>query len=31
VTISAPYKPITPVMGLLGTWNMQSKASVRIP
>jgi Flp pilus assembly protein TadG len=31
VTISAPYSPITPVMGLLGTWNMQSKASVRIP
>jgi Flp pilus assembly protein TadG len=31
VTISAPYSPATPVMGLLGTWNMQSTSSVRIP
>ena len=31
VTIVAPYSPVTPVMGLLGTWNMQSTSSVRIP
>jgi Flp pilus assembly protein TadG len=31
VSITAPYTTITPVMGLLGTWNMQSTASVRIP
>jgi Flp pilus assembly protein TadG len=31
VSITAPYSPTTPVMGLLGTWNMQSTASVRIP
>lgn len=31
VTIIAPYGPVTPVMGLLGTWNMQSTSSVRIP
>jgi Flp pilus assembly protein TadG len=31
VSIAAPYSPVTPVMGLLGTWNMQSTASVRIP
>jgi Flp pilus assembly protein TadG len=31
VSITAPYGPVTPVMGLLGTWNMQSTASVRIP
>ena len=31
VSIVAPYSPVTPVMGLLGTWNMQSTSSVRIP
>ncbi len=31
VTIAASYTPVTPVMGLLGTWNMQSTSSVRIP
>lgn len=31
VTISAPYTPVTPIMGLLGTWNMQSKSSERMP
>jgi Flp pilus assembly protein TadG len=31
VTIIAPYSPVTPVMGLLGTWNMQSTSSQRIP
>lgn len=31
VTITAPYSPVTPVMGLLGTWNMQSTSSQRIP
>ena len=31
VTISAPYTPVTPVMGLLGTWNMTSSSSQRIP
>ena len=31
VTIAAAYSPATPVMGLLGTWNMQSTSSVRMP
>ena len=31
VSISAPYSPATPVMGLLGTWNMRSVSSQRIP
>jgi Flp pilus assembly protein TadG len=31
VSIVAPYSPVTPVMGLLGTWNMQSTSSVRMP
>jgi Flp pilus assembly protein TadG len=31
VSISAVYGPVTPLMGLLGTWNMQSTSSVRIP
>jgi Flp pilus assembly protein TadG len=31
VSITAPYTPITPLMGLLGTWNMKSSSSVRIP
>lgn len=31
VSITAPYSPVTPVMGLLGTWNMQSTSSERMP
>jgi hypothetical protein len=31
VSIGAVYGPVTPLMGLLGTWNMQSTSSVRIP
>jgi len=31
VTIAAAYSPATPIMGLLGTWNMQSTSSVRMP
>jgi len=31
VSISAPYNPATPVMGLLGTWNMRSTSSQRMP
>lgn len=31
VSIVAPYSPVTPVMGLLGTWDMQSTSSVRMP
>ena len=31
VAVVAPYRPVTPLMGLLGTWNMQSTSSVRMP
>lgn len=31
VTVIAPYRPVTPLMGLVGTWNMQSTSSVRMP
>jgi Flp pilus assembly protein TadG len=31
VTIVAPYGPVTPLMSLAGTWNMQSSSSVRMP
>jgi hypothetical protein len=31
VTFVAPYKPVTPVMGLIGTWNMSSTSSTEIP
>lgn len=31
VTIIAPYKAVTPLLGLLGTWNMQSTTSLEIP
>jgi hypothetical protein len=31
VSIGAVYGPVTPLMGLLGTWNMQSTSSVRMP
>ena len=30
VTIVAPYTPVTPVLGLVGTWNMSSTSSVEI-
>lgn len=30
VSIAAPYSPITPVLGLTGTWNLQSTSSVSI-
>lgn len=30
VTIVAPYTPVTPLLGLVGTWNMQSTSSVEI-
>lgn len=30
VQIIAPYSPVTPLMGLFGTWNMQSTSSVAI-
>ena len=31
VSIVAPYSPVTPLMSLTGTWNMQSSSSVRMP
>ena len=31
VTITAVYGPVTPLMGLVGTWNMKSSSSVRMP
>lgn len=31
VTITAPYGPVTPVIGLVGTWNMQSTSSMDLP
>ncbi len=31
VTIVAPYTPVTPVLGLVGTWNMSSTSSVQLP
>jgi Flp pilus assembly protein TadG len=30
VVIVAPYSPITPLLGLTGTWNLQSTSSVAI-
>jgi Flp pilus assembly protein TadG len=30
VTIVAPYSPVTPFLGLAGTWNMSSTSSVAI-
>lgn len=30
VVIVAPYQPVTPVLGLIGTWNMQAASSVSI-
>lgn len=31
VTVTAPYTPVTPVLGLVGTWNMSSTSSVQMP
>ena len=31
VTIVAPYRPVTPLMSLTGTWNMSSTSSQRMP
>ncbi len=31
VTMVAPYAPLTPVLGLIGTWNMSSTSSLEIP
>ena len=30
VTITAPYTPVTPVLGLTGTWTMSSTSSVQL-
>lgn len=30
VTIVAPYRPVTPLLGLVGTWNMASSSAVSI-
>jgi Flp pilus assembly protein TadG len=30
VVIVAPYSPVTPLLGLFGTWNMQSTSAVSI-
>lgn len=30
VTIVAPYRPVTPILGLVGTWNMSSTSAVSI-
>jgi Flp pilus assembly protein TadG len=30
VTIAAPYRPVTPLLGLTGTWNLSSTSSVSI-
>ena len=30
VTVTAPYKAITPLLGLLGTWTMQGTSSAQI-
>ena len=30
VAVSAPYKPVTPLLGLLGQWDMQGTSSVQI-
>ncbi|MEX2183065.1 MAG: TadE/TadG family type IV pilus assembly protein [Chloroflexota bacterium] len=31
VTIAAPYSPVTPILGLTGTWNMRSTSSMELP
>jgi hypothetical protein len=30
VTVIAPYKPISPLLGLSGTWNLQSSSTIKI-
>jgi Flp pilus assembly protein TadG len=30
VTVVAPYQPVTPLLGLIGTWNMSSTSAVSI-
>lgn len=30
VTVIAPYRPVTPLLGLIGTWNMQGTSSAQI-
>lgn len=30
VKVTAPYKPITPLLGLIGTWTMQGTSSAQI-
>lgn len=30
VTISAPYTPVTPLLGLIGTWNLRSSSTLKI-
>ncbi len=30
VTVTAPYTPITPILGLFGTWTMKGSSSVQI-
>jgi Flp pilus assembly protein TadG len=30
VTVVAPYRPVTPILGLVGTWDMSSTSSVSI-
>jgi hypothetical protein len=30
VTIIAPYRPITPLLGLTGTWDMEGTSSAQI-
>lgn len=30
VTVVAPYRPVTPLLGLTGTWNLSSTSSVSI-
>jgi Flp pilus assembly protein TadG len=30
VTVVAPYRPVTPILGLVGTWNMSSTSAVSI-
>lgn len=30
VTVTAPYGPVTPLLGLVGTWNMTSVSLVQI-
>jgi Flp pilus assembly protein TadG len=31
VTVGAPFGPVTPILGMVGAWNMQSSSSYEIP